>query len=87
MSCCANLAVRPPARRPLDVNSATLNPDGVRAVNDILAPEFEVLGFAVRYAALPSGKGRGGHPVAERKGTLGKRLLLIGPPDTVFARH
>jgi glutamate carboxypeptidase len=70
--------------RTVNVNSGTLNPDGVRAVYDILAPEFEALGFAVRYAPLPAGMGRGGHLIAERTGSRGKRLLLIGHLDTVF---
>ncbi len=70
--------------RTVNVNSGTLNPAGVRAVYDILAPEFEALGFSVRYAALPESTGRGGHLVAERTGNRGKRLLLIGHLDTVF---
>lgn len=70
--------------RTVNVNSGTLNPAGVRAVYDILAPEFEALGFSVRYAALPPAMGRGGHLVAERKGNRGKKLLLIGHLDTVF---
>ena len=70
--------------RTVNVNSGTLNPAGVRAVYDILAPEFEALGFAVRYAALPESTGRGGHLVAERTGNRGKRLLLIGHLDTGF---
>lgn len=70
--------------RTVNINSGTLNPAGVRAVHDVLAPEFEKLGFAVRYAELPPEMGRGGHLVAERRGTRGKRLLLIGHLDTVF---
>jgi glutamate carboxypeptidase len=70
--------------RTVNINSGTLNPAGVRAVHDVLAPEFEKLGFSVRYAELPAETGRGGHLVAERRGTRGKRLLLIGHLDTVF---
>lgn len=70
--------------RTVNINSGTLNPAGVRAVHDVLAPEFEALGFAVRYAELPPEMGRGGHLVAERVGNRGKRLLLIGHLDTVF---
>src|SRR5690606_26878991 len=57
---------------------------GVRAVYDVLAPEFERLGFEVRWEALPASTGRAGHLVAERRGTSGQRLLLIGHLDTVF---
>lgn len=71
-------------QRTVDINSGTLNPAGVRAVHDVLAPEFEALGFSVRYAELPPETGRGGHLVAERTGTRGQRLLLIGHLDTVF---
>lgn len=68
----------------VDRNSGSYNPAGVREAYDLLAPHFEALGFAVRYAALPPETGRGGHLIAERKGTRGKRLLLIGHLDTVF---
>lgn len=68
----------------VDINSGTLNRAGVRRVADVFAPEFEKLGFAVRYEVLPDSLKRGGHLIAERKGTRGKRLLLIGHLDTVF---
>lgn len=74
--------------RTVNINSGTLNPEGVRAVYDALAPELEALGFEVRYAALPPEMGRGGHLVATlrpRDGQArGKKLLLIGHLDTVF---
>jgi glutamate carboxypeptidase len=56
----------------------------VRAVADALVPEFERLGFEVRWVPLPASTGRSGHLVAERRGTRGKRLLFIGHLDTVF---
>ena len=68
----------------VNINSGTLNVAGVRAVHDVLAPEFERLGFQVRWAPLPGSTGRAGHLIAERRGTRGKRLLLIGHLDTVF---
>lgn len=70
--------------RTVNINSGTLNPAGVRRVYDVLAPELARLGFEVRYAALPAATGRGGHLVATRKGTRGRKLLLIGHLDTVF---
>lgn len=70
--------------RIVEINSGTMNPGGVRAVADVLAAEFEALGFAVRWVAPPEGSGRGGHLVAERLGTRGKRILLIGHLDTVY---
>ena len=44
-----------------------------------------VTGSAVtNWVSLPDAVGRAGHLFAERKGTKGKRLLLIGHLDTVF---
>lgn len=74
--------------RIVNINSGTLNPAGVRAVYDALAPEFEALGFEVHYAALPPEMGRGGHLVARLRPAggvaRGRKLLLIGHLDTVF---
>lgn len=70
--------------RIVNINSGTMNAEGVKAVADVLAVEFEALGFDVRWAALPPELNRAGHLIAERKGTRGKRLLLIGHLDTVF---
>lgn len=65
-------------------NSGTRNLKGVRAVHDMLVPEFEALGFTVRWIDQ-SAVGRAGHFIAEHKGKKGtKRLLLIGHLDTVF---
>lgn len=70
-------------REIVDINSGTLNPEGVRAVADVLIPEFEALGFETRYVPLPDSLERGGHLIAERSGQ-GPRVLLIGHLDTVF---
>jgi len=70
--------------RAVNLNSGTLNTRGVRAVADLMAPSFERLGFDVRWAPLPAESGRAGHLIAERRGTRGKSLLLIGHLDTVF---
>jgi glutamate carboxypeptidase len=71
--------------RTVNINSGTLNPEGVRQVAEAMRPEFEALGFDVRLADL-SEVGRGPHLIAERRGTQGKRLLLIGHLDTVFEK-
>ena len=68
----------------VDINSGTLNRAGVKRVAEQLIPEFNKLGFTTRYEPLPDSMQRGGHLIAERKGTRGKRLLLIGHLDTVF---
>ena len=70
--------------RTVNINSGTLNPVGVQAVADLLAPEFEALGFETRWEPLPAELERAGHLVAEREGNRGRRMLLIGHLDTVF---
>src|SRR5436309_589519 len=69
--------------RLVNINSGTLNPAGVRKVADVLRPKFESLGFTCRLIPMDEVQ-RGGHMSCERKGTSGKRVLLIGHMDTVF---
>jgi len=66
------------------VNSGTMNLAGVERVGQMLRPEFEQLGFEVKW--IPMAKvGRAGHLVATHRGDgKGKRILLIGHLDTVF---
>jgi len=70
--------------RLVNQNSGTNNIDGVTRVAEMLRPEFEALGFKVRW--IPQGQvGRAGHLFAEHMGKKGtKRLLLIAHLDTVF---
>lgn len=67
----------------VNINSGTLNPEGVRRVAEVLRPQFESLGFTCRFIPMEEVH-RAGHLVCERKGTHGKRILLIGHMDTVF---
>ncbi|KVK78168.1 hypothetical protein WJ47_17270 [Burkholderia ubonensis] len=69
----------------VNVNSGSRNVEGVRKVGEVLVPEFESLRFATRWIDLPAEMQRAPTLVAERKGASGKRLLLIGHLDTVFA--
>jgi glutamate carboxypeptidase len=71
--------------RVVNINSGTLNPDGVRKVADVFAEEFRALAFETRWIPMDAVH-RAGHLFAERKGTVGKRLLLIGHLDTVFEK-
>ena len=66
----------------VNINSGTLNTEGVRQVADFVSPHFEALGFSVRWE---DGRtyGRAGHLIAERAGR-GPHVLLIGHLDTVF---
>ena len=70
----------------VNINSGTMNLDGVRAVGIELAKAFSELGFETRWIDMPEEMNRAGHLFAEHKGTQGKRLLLIGHLDTVFEK-
>jgi glutamate carboxypeptidase len=69
--------------RIVNINSGTYNPAGVVAVDKVIEPEFQALGFTTRWINMDAVK-RAPHLVAERKGNRGKRILLIGHTDTVF---
>ena len=70
--------------RMVNQNSGTLNLAGVRAVGDMVRPEFEALGFDVRWVDMAE-TGRAGHLVATHRGNgRGRKILLIGHLDTVF---
>lgn len=73
----------------VNINSGTMNPAGVIAVKDVLAPQIEALGFKVRWTPMESIDGRAGdlvavHPCPAGTKQCGKRILLIGHMDTVF---
>ncbi len=68
--------------RLVNINSGTMNLDGVKRVGDVLAAEFKTLGFRTTWVDGAAFK-RAGHLIAERDGK-GPRLLLIGHLDTVF---
>lgn len=70
----------------VNLNSGTSNADGVRKVGELLKPQFEALGFQVQWHDLPENMRHAGSLVATLGGHPGKRLLLIGHLDTVFAR-
>jgi glutamate carboxypeptidase len=72
--------------RAVNINSGTMNVEGVRAVAQLLQPEFEAIGFTTRWVD-GAAWGRAGHLLAERAGRGGgPRVLLIGHLDTVFER-
>jgi glutamate carboxypeptidase len=72
--------------RTVNVNSGTGNLAGVREVGRMFAAQLDSLGFETRWVELPDSLGRAGHLLAERRGTRGKRVLLIGHLDTVFEK-
>ncbi len=67
----------------VNIKSQTLNLAGVRAEGKLFDTELASLGFTTRWVPMPASMNRAGHLVAERTGTSGKRLLLIGHLDTV----
>lgn len=70
----------------VNINSGTLNLDGVRQVGKLMAAEFDKLGFKTEWVSLPDSLNRAGNLVATRQGTKGKKLFLIGHLDTVFEK-
>jgi glutamate carboxypeptidase len=70
----------------VNVNSGTMNLEGVEQVGRMMIAELEPLGFTVRWVPMTR-VGRAGHVVAEHKGSgRGRRMLLIGHLDTVFEK-
>jgi glutamate carboxypeptidase len=67
----------------VNINSGTLNLEGVTAIATLLRPEFEKLGLSVKWIPMAE-IGRAGHLVAEHHGKGRKRILLIAHLDTVF---
>ncbi len=70
--------------RVVNINSGTMNVDGVRRVGDVFAAELRTLGFETQWIDGQPFE-RAGHLVATRAGE-GPRFLLIGHLDTVFER-
>lgn len=70
----------------VNINSGTLNKEGVRQVGDLMGAELKKLGFIIEWVTLPDSHNRAGHLVATRRGTKGKKLFLIGHLDTVFEK-
>jgi glutamate carboxypeptidase len=69
--------------RAVNVPSATENHDGVRRVGELYAADLGSMGFETRWIDQQV-VGRAGHLVAERRGTRGARVLIIGHLDTVL---
>jgi glutamate carboxypeptidase len=71
--------------RVVNINSGTMNHDGVRAVGQIFREELEALGFETRWVEFPPEVNRAGQLFARRMGSAtGPRILMIGHLDTVF---
>lgn len=72
--------------RVVNINSGTMNHEGVREVGRVFQTELEALGFETRWIEMPDSVNRAGHLFAELGGNHGRCVLLIGHLDTVFER-
>lgn len=70
--------------RTVNINSGTMNFDGVRKVGAIYQAEFDAMGFDTQWVD-GSEFNRAGHLVASY-GNSGPKILMIGHLDTVFAK-
>ena len=78
----------------VNINSGTLNIEGVKKVGALFAKEFEAAGLKTEWIKMPDSLKRAGHLVAttsaaaqgasSNKKPRGKKLFLIGHLDTVF---
>jgi glutamate carboxypeptidase len=67
----------------VNINSGTMNHEGVKKVGDVFGKAFDEIGFETNWYDM-SEVNRSGHLFAETSGKKGKKLLLIGHLDTVF---
>lgn len=83
----------------VNINSGTLNIEGVKKVGAIFAREFEKAKFKTKWVSMPDSLRRAGHlvasiglngdekpvtPTGNTQKSKGKKLFLIGHLDTVF---
>lgn len=70
----------------VNINSGTMNHEGVKKVGDVFGEAFKNIGFQTNWYDM-SEVNRSGHLFAETSGNKGKKLLLIGHLDTVFEEN
>ena len=68
----------------VNINSGTMNLDGVRKVGAEFDTAFQAIGFNTEWIEMPEEMNRAGHLFARIQGDKGHKLLLIGHLDTVF---
>ena len=68
----------------VNIESPTENLAGVKQVGMVFKDEFASLGFTTKWLEMPVEMKRAGHLLAEKTGTKGKRILLLGHLDTVL---
>ncbi|WP_235016317.1 M20/M25/M40 family metallo-hydrolase [Aquimarina sp. AU474] len=70
----------------VNINSGTMNHEGVKEVGMVFKKQFEAIDFDTRWIDMPKEVNRAGHFFAENKGAKGKKIVLIGHLDTVFEK-
>ena len=70
----------------VNINSGTLNLEGVKELGMLYKAELDAMGFETRWVTMPDSLNRAGHLFAELSGGSGKTILLIGHIDTVFEK-
>ncbi|QXP54007.1 M20/M25/M40 family metallo-hydrolase [Cellulophaga sp. HaHa_2_1] len=70
----------------VNINSGTLNLQGVKEVGLVFKDAFDAINFKTKWIEMPAELNRAGHLFAETSGEKGKKLLLIGHLDTVFEK-
>jgi glutamate carboxypeptidase len=68
----------------VNIESPTENLAGVKQVGAVFKAGFESLGFTAKWISMPPEMKRAGHLLAEKSGSKGKRVLLLGHLDTVL---
>ena len=71
----------------VNINSGTLNQEGVKKVGEVFGTAFKEIGFETEWIDMPAEMNRAGHLFASLDGDKGKKLLLIGHLDTVFEEN
>lgn len=70
--------------RLVNINSGSLNQQGVKDVGEVLRAELDGLGFETWWVDMPPEMLRAGHLFGKHAGNRGRKILLIGHLDTVF---
>lgn len=68
----------------VNISSGTMNPEGVRAVGEVMARELEAVGLSTEWIEMPEDMQRAGHLFGHRYRDGMKKILMIGHLDTVF---
>ena len=72
-------------KKVVNINSGTMNHEGVKEVGMVFKEAYDALGFTTSWIDMAE-VNRSGHLFAEVKGSKGKKILLIGHLDTVFEK-